>query len=304
VLIRPFVAADAADLSKIWTGEKSELWHQQSYPLYGHPAATTLVAEVDGHLIGVIAGLTSPVHPHGAAGAIDIARAHRRRGYGTGLVRALQRSKPDLFPLRLKVESPDVEAFVRTLGGYVYQQCRGDAVDLAHPEITRWASRQRESIDVTLCSASRIDPSVLLDAYVDMYTWLHEAWNPAGSPTVLRERLAVELDDVSGDLSMVAMIDARIVAISLAFPSGERDLEIVAETTRSDQPNGLDVLGILLARQIQLGAVSGYGRLIFDGHISDPHLGPLLDVIPAMKDRTPLLLMAIPDTRIGREREK
>ena len=94
--IRPFEAADAeavtALLEQVWQHDPKML---HVYSLHrAWPAGTsirhTLVAEVDGEVVGVGSLVESDLHPRMLWAAINVAPAHQRCGVGTALYEALE----------------------------------------------------------------------------------------------------------------------------------------------------------------------------------------------------------------------
>ena len=75
------------------------------------------------------------------------------------------------------------------------------------------------------------------------------------------------------------------------FPAGP-DLDVVGE---SPDGNAIarDVVVGALHRLATVGLEAGVDRLMFDSHVTDPNLHPVLDSIEGI-DRNPVYLMEIP----------
>ena len=80
-------------------------------------------------------------------------------------------------------------------------------------------------------------------------------------------------------------------ALAFAFPCDD-GLEIVAETIRPTQPQGEELVAGAVATLLERFARCGGSRVYLDGHVTDPHLQPVLDRIPH-SGTTPLDLSEI-----------
>lgn len=294
VTIRPYLPADQLALTALLDPDAGEIWERQFFPLHGATGTQTLVAQQAGKVVGAVSVGQNPLHPTGIACAVDVHPAYRRQGIGTALLQAMRQASGDSRPFRTKVQTPAAEQFVLAQGGRVYQVSPGHVMSPVDEANQTWARAVPLPDGVTLVSAAEVDPSAILAAFVDLYVWQHAAWNPVGSREVLTAALAEELAAIDRSLTLVARREGRIVALALAFPADVGGLDVVAETTSEDLAHGREVLAAMIARLVLRAAEAGWDRLVFDGHLTDPHLEPVLVSVPQLQSGPPLLLMEIP----------
>lgn len=91
-------------------------------------------------------------------------------------------------------------------------------------------------------------------------------------------------------------MDDRLAALVLAFAAGNHRLEVVTETQSRHEPHGHPLLAAAFARTLQAAAATGVTALELDGHVTDPHLHPLLQTVPIIATN-PLLLVEHPPFR-------
>ncbi len=134
--------------------------------------------------------------------------------------------------------------------------------------------------------------ATLVAAFADLYAWTHRDWSPVTNTNELMEASRHEIAQVDRALSTGVWVDGHLAAIALAFPD-DAGIEVVAETVRPTQTRGeelvVSVLTTLLDTLARRGASS---RVQFDGHVTDPHLQPVLDRIPR-EDAKPVDLIEI-----------
>jgi hypothetical protein len=70
-----------------------------------------------------------------------------------------------------------------------------------------------------------------------------------------------------------------LAALALAFPN-DAGIEVVAETTHPRHPHGQELVACALASLGEKVALRGGGCVYIDGHLSDPHLQPVVEGIP------------------------
>lgn len=209
----------------------------------------------------------------------EVAPADRRRGIGTQLLTAIRAVRPERRPLSTKVRPGNIAAqgFLTCIGSRVYQRCRGVAVDPRDPAVRRWVAQQA----VDRCAdLSGLTPASLAAVFARQYAWVHASWSPVGDADLLAQVAAEEVSEADLSMSFGAWVADRLVAVAVAFafPS-EVGLEIFAETVEPDVPDGVRLVATVVAAVLEPATRCG-GLVRFDGHVSDPHLHPVLLEIP------------------------
>ncbi|MBC7630370.1 GNAT family N-acetyltransferase [Aeromicrobium sp.] len=297
VMVRPWSDGDAAEVAALLASDATPVWANQGHALHG-PAwregrrwRQTWVAERAGHLIGAVTVATNRVHDGRLLCAVEVAEQHRRRGVGSELLRQAYRGAPDSRPLAAKV-APDSAGhhFVAAVGGLAYQRCDGVTLDPSSPNVQAWAA------GAVAPHGARVEPldgwahERLVAAFVEQYLWVHEGWSPVTSLDALDDVARSTIDEHDATMGSVAVVDGHLAALVLAFPAGDHQLEVVAETQSRSQPHGAAVLAAALARTVTAAAAAGMTALELDGHVTDPHLHPLLQSAPVVTSN-PLLLV-------------
>ena len=292
--VRPFRDGDAGRLDDLLDPGAERLWRGQGHRLHG-PARDgqrwrrTVVAEDAGDVVGAASVAVNPVHPGRYNAAVEIAASRRRAGLGAALLTQLRRLRPEPLALSGKVREADSAAsgFVRAAGGRTYQRCLCPTVRL--DAVAPWCAG-RTVPRVTVAPFSAAD--ALIDAFADLYRWLHAPWSPVGGVDALREVARQVCVGADSALSRVAYLGGLPVALALAFRDGDR-VEVVAETVAADTPDGADVLAAAIAATLAAARAAGVLEAEFDGHVDDPHLAPLIATMPLART-DPLLLVELP----------
>lgn len=275
---------DGDQVDHLLDADPDPLWAAQQHRFHGPPRdgerwRRTLIAEVDGQVVGAASLLFNDLHPGRYPAAVEVAPGFRRQGIGRRLLAALRELRPDpSHPIESKVRELDVEVRAFWTGAVTYQRCSCPVIDPADPSVQVWVAAQPDT------ARAVTDPA---PHFATLYRWLHEDWSPVSSDEVLR-RVADELS-AEADLehSSLGLVDGHPAALVLVFedPSG---WSCVAETIHRDEPGGEGALRAALART--LGRLDG--PVEFDGHDSDPHLASILAELPwASSD--PLLLIEL-----------
>lgn len=117
-------------------------------------------------------------------------------------------------------------------------------------------------------------------AFADLYAWSHRNWSPVTDTNELMQGSRLEIASVDRVLSSCAWVEGQLAALALAFPS-EGGIEIVAETIHPRHCRGQELVACALATVLQTFASRGGGRVyVVDGHLTDLHLQPVLDLVP------------------------
>ncbi|MDQ2839094.1 MAG: GNAT family N-acetyltransferase [Actinomycetota bacterium] len=308
-MLRPFQTSDASQLDSLLDAEPDPLFRAQGHRLHGADRdgdrwRRSLIAERDGRLVGVVSAARNPVHPGRYSCAVEVSTAARRQHLGRMLLAEIQTLLPERLPLSGKVRPGDRAALelLAAVGGGIYQTCPGLRPDPASAQIQAWCAAQPLPDGVTLVPLSTLDTSVQLSCWIEFYLWNHASWSPA-DPVELGQ-LGVELlDGLLPALSVCAMRDGRPAAISWVFEETPSSVTVVAETVRATEPAGAKLVAATLASCLTNlhgagldGADihrAGNTTVDLDGHITDPHLMPVLHTMPATAT-DPLLLVEIP----------
>lgn len=251
----------------------------------------TWVADVGGAVVGAATVGTNRVHDDRLLCAVEVAPWHRRKAVGSDLLATCRAGRPDSRPLRAKVApgSPG-HAFAIACGATVYQRCQGAQLDPSAP--TPWFTTAVTPAGAVVDSLEGIDAEELVAAWVEQYVWVHQAWSPVTSVEALTEEAQEMLAELDRGLSSGTWVDGLLVALICAFPDGEYQPELVAETVRADILDGRPLLAAALARTLMTAARHDIRQVQLDGHATDPHLHPLLQSLP-WSGSDPLLLVEL-----------
>lgn len=309
VVFRPFLDTDAPALDSLLDTAADSLWVAQGHTLHGSPRAgarwrRTVVGVVNDVLVGAGSVASNRVHPGRQSAAIEVRSDRRRRGIGTRLLAELAAIAPDDLPMAGKVR-PDSPAahFVDAVGGRNYQRCRGEVVDPRESAITAWcgqgsAAQERAAPGMRVGPLSALARDRWPAIFAEQYLWVHEDWSPVGSPSALLGVATEEVADADPELSTGVWSADRLAAVVWAFRIGDDAVDVVAETVRRNESDGAAGLRAAVARTLGVAASAGISRLEFDGHLTDPHLAPILRQLP-VSETNPLDLVEIRPTGPG-----
>src|SRR6476660_8314662 len=303
VRLKPWRDGDGEWLDALLDSDPDPIWLAQGHQLHGldpEPPAwrRTLVAFDGDEPVGAASVAVNWVHATRLMCAVEVAPGHRRRGVGTALYRAVRALTPDgaVRPVSGKVRpgSP-AEAFVAALGGRPYQRCECLRVDPSDPAVHRWCAGAQPPTGVRLTPLSRLTPERLSASFVAQWRCAHRDWSPITSVSRLVEVAVDTVAEADSDRSTAAWVDGRLAATVWVFsgdaevaPAGTAAVELIAETQRADEPDGVRILAAAVARSLSRMPA---GHLVgFDGHVTDPHLTPVLASLPSV-GTDPLLLV-------------
>ena len=285
VRIRPWRSSDGSDVDSLLDAPGDALWERQFHGLHGPDCdgaawrrCRVAVDRAD-TVIGAATVIGNPLHAGRTPCAIEVARPWRRRGVGSILMAQMRALRPDTSrPLSTKLPAGDTaaQAFVTRAGGRVYQRCPGVIVDASDPRVRQWAAVQPKA---TCTDLTAVDTDLLAAAFADLYAWSHRDWSPVTDTEELMRVSRQEVAEADRALSVGAWVDDRLAAVALAFDSDD-GVEVVAETVRPTQPRGEELVAASLATLMETLAVRGGGHICIDGHVTDPHLQPVLNRIP------------------------
>ena len=171
----------------------------------------------------------------------------------------------------------------------MYQRCPGIVVQPSDPRVAHWAAVQAQT---TCTDLSAVATKTLVYAFAALYEWTHRDWAPVTDSSELMAASREDITEIDRTLSHGVWVDDRLAALAMAFPNGT-DVEVVAENIHPAQPRGDELTAAALAALLTTLARRGDGsRVYIDGHVTDPHLQPVLDRIPRA-DARPVDLVEI-----------
>lgn len=257
----------------------------------------TLVAEDHGDVLGMATLLLSPVHRDCYYAEVEVEPEVRRQGIGRALFEALAGVAPHPYPVLTRAMSsrPVREAFASAVGFRVVMRCPAPQVNPTSTAVDRWIEEHQASPGITVVPAQERSFEEVLDAWVDLFVWIHETWLPTyPRPTVLDVFAETCLDEVDFGLSRVALLDDQIVALACVLPDqSDRRCFLVAETVERSCPDGTEILAATIGAALQACAAEGTTFVEFDGHEVDPHYYPLSQTLPVL-GADPFLVMRHP----------
>lgn len=282
---RQWRQSDTSHLNALLDPSADPIWVHQFHGLHGPDreggewCRTRVAIDPGGQMIGCATVTLSALHGGRLPCAVEVAPHARRRGLGRALIgemKALRISKTT--PLSSKVRQRDsaAVAFVSAVGGRAYECSPGIVINVDDSDVQRWAQSRSSSGCRTLEDTS---PEELSHAFAALYEWIHRPWSPVTSNAVLTTVAALEVADIDRACSAGVWSGGRLVAAAFAFPALV-GFEVVAETTRGDQDGGIDAVADAVATVIRTVRRRGESLLSFDGHMSDPHLQPVLARLP------------------------
>jgi GNAT superfamily N-acetyltransferase len=294
--IRTYLPSDDAMLATLVDGDTDPLFAAQSHGMHGAAAegpdwCRTLVAEVDGRVVGAVTAARNQVHPRRYNLAVEVAAEYRRRGIAGSLLHEVGELRPEplAFAAKLRPSDPAAMALLRNRGGRIYQHCPGLRPDPDDADIATWCSRQASPPGTALVELADLPDTQRAALWVEQYLWVHEEWSPVAVEPLceLAPEIAAEADLHA---SVVTMSGTTPDAVTWTFPEPDGSVTIVSETTRRDTPDGTAKVAAGIARCLQHLAATSPSRVELDGHLSDPHLSKVVKTMPAMP-ASPLLLV-------------
>ena len=299
VSLRSWSSKDEAHLDSLLSADADPLWRGQFHALHGPDRdgtdwrRTRIAVDDRDKMIGCASIVHNRLHPARFPCAIEVTPTWRRRGIGTTLLEAVKELRGDVSrPLSTKARASDATAtaFLTGQGGVVYQSCSAAVIDAGDLSVQRWANAQ----SATGCTdLAHLSSEQLSTAFSTQYLWTHRSWSPVGDRAALAAAATAEMVDLDRALSAAAWHDGRLTAVVFAFRTPTQ-IEVVAETLDEAEPDGERLLAQAIA--FMLRAVRRQTRsplVAVDGHVTDPHLQPVLGSIPTLT-ANPLHLIEVP----------
>ncbi|AQT77991.1 hypothetical protein B1R94_00175 [Mycolicibacterium litorale] len=285
VRVRPWRPDDKTAVASLLDTSADVLWKNQFHVLHGLDddgvqwRRSRIAIDRTDAVIGAATVITNPLHAGRMPCAIEVAPSWRRRGVGSLLLEQMRNLRPDTSrPLSTKLR-PDAPAmaFIDRIGGRVYQRCAGVVIDASHPSVRQWAGAQPKANCTDLAA---LDTDMLVTAFANLYTWSHRSWSPVTDIYELMEVSRQDITHVDRMASSGAWADGQLAALALAFPSDD-GIDVVAETIhpRTSHFRGQELVASALATVLETLTSRGGGHVYIDGHLTDPHLQPVLDLI-------------------------
>lgn len=299
VSLRSWSGKDEARLNSLLSVDVDPLWREQFHGLHGPDQDgtdwrwTRVAVDARDTMIGCASVVHNALHPDRLPCAIEVAPTWRRRGIGTALMDAVKvlRSN-DARSLSTKARATDTAAtaFLTSQGGVVYQRCPAAVIDAHEPSVRRWADAQR----LTGCTdLTQMSLEQLSEAFSTQYLWTHRSWSPVGDLDALAATAAAEMVDLDRALSAAVWHDGALAAVVFAFRTSTQ-VEVVAETLDEAEPDGEYRLAQAFAFMLRAVRRQPHCHVVaVDGHVTDPHLQPVLCSIPTL-NTNPLHLFEIP----------
>lgn len=238
------------------------------------------------------------VHPTRDLVEIEIDAEHRRRGFGTALIRELGRYSSN--PLSTKVApGSERDLFVRSLGATTYLPVPLLRIDVAAERTGRWCSAVRSAVEGDAVSVHRwreLPRDQLVGALTDLYFWQHASWSPTSSREVIRPEVGEEFyEETAREHSVAVLRSGRITALAELYdePIGQHRegafeaVDAAALHARSDA-------ALCLAAMLEELRALGVETADFDNHPTDPHAAPLLATLDR-QEADPVHLVEIPN---------
>jgi GNAT superfamily N-acetyltransferase len=291
---REWTDGDGPAVDALLDPEPDRLWAGQGHRLHGPPREgerwkRTWVGEQGDAVVGAITLGRNYVHPARYSCAVEVAPASRRNGLGRQLIEFARDHRAEPLPLAVKVRERDAagRALSATFDSRLVARSPCPVVRPADA-VPAWCAAHAGPARPMTGS----DPHELVVAFSDLYRWQHEDWSPVRSEPALAEMSGAVLSELDHDLSAGVWRGDRLVAASFVFREAAR-LECVAETTRRDEPDGVELLAAAIAATLTAAEAAGIDSVEFDGHDADPHLAPLVATLP-IASSNPLLLVELP----------
>jgi GNAT superfamily N-acetyltransferase len=299
VQLRDYDEHDQDAIDRLIDAGSDPLWVAQGHTLHG-PAIDdgprwrrTLVAEVDGRVIGAATVATNRVHTREYNLAVEVASEHRQTGVATALIAATRDARRDPLEMAAKVRPDDAAgvALLRHFAGRITQTCAGMRPDPCSDEIASWCHAVTVPTYVEVRPLGDISSSERERVWIEQYLWVHESWAPADRAGL--ESLAAQLvSPVDVAASSIAVRDGVVEAIAWAFDEDDGSFGVGAETATRDVVAGDALVAAVLARTLLQLRERGCRSVEIDGHDGDPHLAPVLATLPPCAS-APLWLVAI-----------
>jgi len=259
-----------------WASDLRDHWRSQA----------AVVAEADSEVLGIVSWRESSLHQSRLWVTVDVHPRHRREGIASALIAQALRLRPSHRPFAIKAAAGSTTAALfESMGARPYQSCP-PAIVVAQ----RSAMTARP--DMEIGSTLRID--TLVDAFVDMYEWVHQSWSPISSRRRAREIFEPDLAETL-DLELSSFVvddDRKILAGAWVFrpETPGKSPEGVAESTTPTLVEGVSLVDAAVRNSLSRAAIRGERAIQFDCHDSDPHMREVLSGLSGVSGTQTLLL--------------
>ena len=296
-MIRAYEAGDAAGVAALIEETAPALYGWKLHRLHGPDRdgggwkRTRVATGADGGVLGAVTVAWNPVHTGQYTLVVTVAPGHRRQGLGRALVAEARRMRAEPLPLVVQLYGSDAAALalVRAEGGEVVQTTPGFRVDPA--AMLPWCAARPVPAGATVDSLAAGTRDELVRAWTDRYVWQHEGWTePPVSVPRLTRFIEAAVDATTVEVSSGAWVGGRLAAFAAVLVDPGGDTELIAETTRRDEPDGTALVAAVLADCLRRLADRGTAEVELDGHVTDPHLHAVTGTFPPGLPTDPLLV--------------
>lgn len=188
-------------------------------------------------------------------------------------------------PLTTKaVPGTEEHRLLSEAGATPYQQCPPLELDASAPAVREWCDGH------SVLPVGPLAGEDLGEVWTSFYEVVHRGWAPTAPHEVLRTLFADLVDEIDASRSVGCRVEGVLVAVAFVFP-GDSPEEILTEALLPDHPRARDAVASCMASVL---AAAG-GTIRFDGHVTDPHFGPLWATVPGVYagEHDPLDLLQI-----------
>ena len=227
---------------------------------------------------------------------VEVEEDRRRRGVGTALHAALDRTLPGGEALICRVLHSDHAAvgFAASIGHDLVELCPAPQPVPTSPAWSSWCAAQAAPDGSVAVGSDEVTAADLEEAWVDYYVWAHEmvgTLRPRADVAAAFAGLAGELDHT---VSTVVLRGGQVAALALVFaePPWDGIVRVLTETPRVDEPDGERLVASALARTLTLLAARGTRLVELEGRTFDPHLPAVVATFPP-HDSNPMSVLRL-----------
>lgn len=169
-------------------------------------------------------------------------------------------------------------------GATAYQACPPLEVDATAPAVREWCEEH------ALLPVEPLEVEDLDELWSRWYEVIHRGWAPTAPQGELRALFAGLVAQIDPVRSVGCRVAGELVAVAFVFP-GDDPEEILTEAMLPDHGRAREAVASCMAATVNEAG----GTVRFDGHVHDPHFGPLWSTVPGVYagENDPLDLLEI-----------